>query len=99
MEPAHGKIRHQIKAALSRTNMDRWATRPVRGAIVKAHRQSVLDIIESAWKSPNSRTLEYLITALNQINHKSNYATWKTAECDRCGEGTVADVYHKSYSP
>jgi ribonuclease HI len=96
MEPAHGKIRHQVKAHLAEASMDQWAKRPVRGAMARTHRQGVSDIIESVWKNPDSRTLDYIITALNMINHKSDYTTWTTVDCDRCGEGTKADVYHKS---
>ncbi len=39
--------------------------------------------------------LTFLLTALNLVNHKSDYTTWTTATCHRCGTGSTADVHHR----
>ena len=87
----HGNVRRTLRNHLRETLLDEWATRKVRGELIKKYRKGAIELIDHVWRAPTTNKLTMLLDAMNQADRKLQ----GTSTCGRCGKETKDDITHR----
>ena len=88
----HGNVRRTLRNHLRETLIDEWATRKVRGELVRNYRKETSELIDSVWKAPTTNKLTMLLDMMNLADkfHQEEEI------CGRCGKQTTLDLTHRT---